>query len=82
MEDMRPVELTMDEAEMIDIWADNVIVDFQEAKHKERWTEDDLSEIRVAVLIRAKMRHFFPEIGESLKELDRKIRKLLDGKDG
>ena len=81
MEDMRPVELTMDEAEMIDIWAENVIVGFQEAKHKERWADDDLSEIQVAVLIRTKMRRFFPEIGESLEELDRKIQALFDGKD-
>jgi len=73
---MRPLYLTPELAEMIDIWADNAA----DGLHGST-AEGDIVEYRLAVLIRSRVRHTFPEIGESLKILDAKIRDMLFGSD-
>ena len=73
---MRPLYLTPELAEMIDIWADNTA----DSLHGST-AEGDIVEYRLAVLIRSCVRHTFPEIGESLKILDAKIQDMLFGPD-
>ena len=73
----KAIILTVDEAEMIDIWADNTIEDM---KRRGNVSEGDRSELQVAVLIRAKMRTAYPAIQESVEVVDACIRELFTKK--
>jgi len=78
MAESRVLPLTVDLAEMIDIWADNKINAYKDPKDS---TSDD-SEYQAAVLIRTRIRHAYPEIAESVKILEGKIDKLFNSKEG
>lgn len=75
---MRHLELDPNQAEMIDILLDNAIISAQE---QENMSNDDKAELALEIVIRAKLRTAYPEIGEALVELERRIDNLFGGSD-
>jgi len=72
--------LTPDEWELIDIWADNSIEMFKDQlRDGVELEDDDMDELRAAVIIRTKIRKNVPEIQETLDTIKEALTEWKNG---